>query len=90
MNIDINRIAKLSRLTIKETEHAKFEKNMNDIVDMVNKLPDISTNESLLEPENPMILREDKIVKSSCSRSDLLANAPESKAGCLSVPKVVE
>lgn len=40
MKIDIPHLAKLSRLTFSPEEEAKFEKEMERIVEMVERLPD--------------------------------------------------
>ena len=41
MNIDIKHIAKLARLRIEDDQLDKFESEMENIVGMVEKLPDI-------------------------------------------------
>ncbi len=89
MNIDIRHIAKLSRLHISEENIPKFEKDMQDIVSMVEKLPDID-DDMILDESNAMTLREDKAVTGKYTREELMANAPQVKAGCLVVPKTVE
>jgi len=89
MNIDIKHIAKLSRLDIEDEKLSKFEADMQNIVDMVEKLPDI--NEELnLDESNAMTLREDKAVLNKYTRQELMQNAQSVKAGCLVVPKTVE
>ena len=89
MNIDIKHIAKLARLKISDDELSKFEGEMQNIVNMVENLPDID-DELVLDEKNPMILREDKAVTDKYTRQELMANAPQVKAGCLVVPKTVE
>lgn len=89
MNIDIKHIAKLSRLRIEDEKVEKFEKDMQNIVDMVEKLPDIN-DELTLDENNAMTLREDKAVTNKFTRQELMQNAPSVKAGCLVVPKTVE
>lgn len=89
MNIDIKHIAKLARLRIEDDQLDKFESEMKNIVGMVEKLPDIQ-DEMTLDPDNPMILREDKAVQDKFTRQELMQNAPQVKAGCLVVPKTVE
>ena len=89
MNIDIKHIAKLSRLRIEEDKLEDFETQMQNIVNMVENLPDIE-DELVLDEKNPMILREDKAVTDKYTRQELMANAPQVKAGCLVVPKTVE
>lgn len=89
MNIDIKHIAKLARLRIKDDQLDKFESEMQNIVGMVEKLPDIQ-DEMTLDPDNPMILRKDVAVQDKFTRQELMQNAPQVKAGCLVVPKTVE
>lgn len=89
MSIDIKHIAKLSRLRIEDDKLEKFEKDMESIVGMVENLPDID-DELSLDKENAMELREDIAVPNKFTRDELIANAPEVKAGCLVVPKTVE
>ena len=89
MNIDIKHIAKLARLRIEDDQLDKFESEMENIVGMVEKLPDIQ-DEMTLDPDNPMILRKDVAVQDKITRQELMQNAPQVKAGCLVVPKTVE
>ena len=89
MNIDIKHIAKLARLRIEDDQLDKFESEMENIVGMVEKLPDIQ-DEMTLDPDNPMILRKDVAVQDKFTRQELMQNAPQVKAGCLVVTKTVE
>ena len=89
MNIDIKHIAKLARLRIEDDQLDKFESEMENIVGMVEKLPDIQ-DEMTLDPDNPMILRKDVAVQDKFTRQELMQNAPQVKEGCLVVPKTVE
>ncbi|WP_418620532.1 Asp-tRNA(Asn)/Glu-tRNA(Gln) amidotransferase subunit GatC, partial [Ruminococcus sp.] len=82
-------IAKLARLRIEDDQLDKFESEMENIVGMVEKLPDIQ-DEMTLDPDNPMILRKDVAVQDKFTRQELMQNAPQVKAGCLVVPKTVE
>ena len=89
MKIDIKHIAKLSRLKIEDEKLEKFEKDMESIVNMVDRLPEVDGDVDL-NPEDALTLREDKAVTDKFRREELLANAPEVQAGCLVVPKTVE
>jgi aspartyl-tRNA(Asn)/glutamyl-tRNA(Gln) amidotransferase subunit C len=89
VKIDIRHIAKLSRLHVEENEIEKFEKDMQSIVGMVENLPEFKETRLGLKAEDAMILREDEI-KPSISRKDVLRNAPQTEAGCIVVPKIVE
>ena len=89
MSIDVKHLAKLARLRIEDDQLDKFESEMQNIVGMVEKLPDIQ-DEMTLDPDNPMILRKDVAVQDKFTRQELMQNAPQVKAGCLVVPKTVE
>lgn len=89
MKIDIKHIAKLSRLRIEDDKLEKFENDMESIVNMVDRLPDVEGTLDL-NPKDTMTLREDKAVTDKFKREELLKNAPEVQAGCLVVPKTVE
>lgn len=93
MSIDVRHLAKLARLRIEDDRLAKFEKDMESIVAMVEQLPEVSGENSNawgLDPEHPMKLREDTEGTDKLTRAELLANAPQMQAGCVVVPKTVE
>ena len=89
MQIDIKHVAKLARLRIEDDQLEKFEEQMQDILGMVENLPEISGSEFGVDPSCPMQLRKDEITP-SLRRDEVLKNAPEVKAGCGVVPKTVE
>lgn len=89
MKIDVDHIAHLSKLQFSPSEKEKIEGELNSIIAMVEKLPDVKGNLNGAEIENAMELREDK-VEESLKREDLLKNAPLVKAGCIVVPQTVE
>lgn len=89
MNIDIQHIAKLSRLSIEEDKLPKFQRDMENIVAMVEKLPAVENQTLAVDPADRMELRKDEI-RPSLRREVVLQNAPKSAAGCIVVPKTVE
>ncbi|MBR5874437.1 MAG: Asp-tRNA(Asn)/Glu-tRNA(Gln) amidotransferase subunit GatC [Oscillospiraceae bacterium] len=89
MEIDIMRLAKLAKLSIPEEKVEEFRKKMEDIIQMVEKLPDLDTQGSLVDPTNTMELRKDE-VQPSFPRDEMLQNAPYTAAGCILIPKVVD
>ena len=89
MKIDIKHVAKLATLRIEDDEMAEVEKKLLSVLEMVENLPELTGNNSGLDRNNPMELRKD-IVKPSMKRDLILANAPETRSGCLLVPKTVE
>lgn len=88
MKIDVEHIAKLSRLTISPQELEQFEAQMRDIVGMVENLPQPTVENLALDESETMTLRPDE-VKESYSRELLLRGAPQQQAGCVVVPKTV-
>ena len=89
MNIDIRHIAKLSRLSIGEDQVERFQREMENIVAMVEKLPVVENQTLGVDPADGMELRRDEI-RPSLRREVVLQNAPQSAAGCIVVPKTVE
>ena len=89
MEIDIMRLAKLAKLSIPEDKVEEFRKKMEDIIQMVENLPDLDTQGSLVYPTNTMELRKDE-VQPSFPRNEMLQNAPYTAAGCILIPKVVD
>ncbi len=88
MEVDIKKIAKLARLRIEPEEEEKFQKEMENIIAMVEKLPDVPVSDLRPKAEDRMPLRPD-VVTESLSREEILKNAPETTAGCVVVPKTV-
>ena len=62
---------------------------MQNIIQMVEKLPSVTDQTLGVDRQNPMSLREDEI-RPSMRREAILANAPKTAAGCVVVPKTVE
>ena len=89
MEIDIMRLAKLAKLSIPEDNVEEFRKKMEGIIQMVENLPDLDTQGSLVDPTNTMELRKDE-VQPSFPRNEMLQNAPYTAAGCILIPKVVD
>lgn len=89
MNIDIKHLAKLSRLYVDDAKVPKFQQEMEKIIEMVDNLPQLSGGNIGVDPSNPMQLREDKVTP-SLRREEILRNAPQTEAGCVVVPKIVE
>lgn len=88
MEIDIKKIAKLSRLAIEPEREEKFQKDMQNIIEMVERLPEMETWDLSPKVEDTMTLRED-MVEPSLPRDEVLKNAPQVAAGCVVVPKTV-
>ena len=88
MEIDIKKIAKLSRLAIEPEREEKFQKDMQNIIEMVERLPEMGAGDLSPKVEDAMTLREYEIAP-SLPREEVLKNAPQTAAGCVVVPKTV-
>ncbi|MBQ4100124.1 MAG: aspartyl/glutamyl-tRNA amidotransferase subunit C [Oscillospiraceae bacterium] len=62
---------------------------MEDIVLMVENLPEITDETITLDKSNQMQLRKDE-VKPSLRREEIVKNAPSTEAGCFVVPRVLD
>jgi len=94
MSIDINtvkKVAHLARLNLKEEELKTLSSQMADIVEFVNQLAELDTEN--VEPyihtvsETPM--REDRRGP-TLDREKALMNAPRREKGFFVVPRIVE
>ena len=94
MKIDrslINKLAELSKLEFNEEDAAEIQKNLGNILDLVEKLNEVDTEG--VEPliymnENVDVFREDK-VKQVISKECGLKNAPDKDSDYIKVPKVI-
>lgn len=87
--IDIEKIARLSKLTIEPQKRDMFLTQMKNIIGMVENLPDSGEGSIGVDESRPMRLRKDEIGP-SLTRGQVLMNAPQKQAGCVVVPKTVE
>ena len=82
----------LAKLSLTEEEKEKAKKDMQEMLDYVDKLNELDT--SKVEPmthifEMGNVFREDEVTNGD-DRDAMLANAPEVKEGHYKVPKTVE
>lgn len=88
---EILHIAKLACLNIKDEEIEEYRKNLQDILNFANVIDSVDTeniSETISSTDNCNVFREDEI-KEFESRELLLQNAPESRDGMFSIPKVI-
>ena len=89
---EIRKVALLARLELTDGELDEQAKHFNELLTQFDILQSLDVNG--IEPTSHSIpivnvLRED-IVRPSLSREAALANAPESRDGCIIVPRIVE
>lgn len=95
MSIDtatVTKIAKLSRIAVKEEEKAHLAKEISTILNWVEQLQEVNTDNvpqmtSVAAMELPR--RKDEVTDGNY-QDKILANAPGSDYGCFLVPKVIE
>lgn len=88
---EVLKVAKLSRLELKEEEIEKIEVDLNDIFKYIDELNEVETeNITPLTQINREItqFRKDQ-VKPSLTQEEAMKNSPEVAEGMLVVPKVV-
>jgi aspartyl-tRNA(Asn)/glutamyl-tRNA(Gln) amidotransferase subunit C len=88
---DVEYIADLARLKFNKEEIENFTKQLNQILEYMDKLNELDTTnvEPLSHPvEGINVFREDK-VEESINREEALKNAPDSDEVFFKVPKVI-
>lgn len=91
-NEEIKNIAHLARLEIKESDIANHAKNFSNIINMIEKIHDVDTQNisPMSHPfELDQRLRKDEITESN-QRELFQSIAPKKIAGLYLVPKVIE
>jgi len=95
MSVDtdtVRRVAHLARIAVDEGDLAPLAGELNTILDWVEQLGEVDVEG--VEPMTsvtPMALKQrDDVVTDGERRSDILANAPDTREGFFAVPKVVE
>ncbi|WP_312266113.1 Asp-tRNA(Asn)/Glu-tRNA(Gln) amidotransferase subunit GatC [Neisseria sp.] len=89
---DVEKIARLSRLSLTEAEKAQNLKELNDIFSLVEKMQTVDTNgiEPMAHPhEVALRLREDAVTEADRA-AEYQAVAPEVRNRLYIVPQVIE
>ena len=85
----IGHIARLARLEFAPEDYDLMAERFRAVIDMVDKSGELDIKiDGRLNCDLINRLREDEI-KESSPREDILANAPTSVAGCISVPRII-
>lgn len=87
---EVLNVAKLARLEFKEEEIKKFQEDLNDILNYINVLSEVNTEnvEPLVHITEEMRVRDDK-VRTSLTVEEALKNAPACEDGAIIVTKVI-
>lgn len=89
---DVDYVADLARLQLKEDERESLVNDMNQILDYMTTLEEVDTSD--VEPLEHVIdleyrLRDDK-AKEPLSHEEALKNAPDADSDYFRVPRVIE
>ncbi|MBI4430720.1 MAG: Asp-tRNA(Asn)/Glu-tRNA(Gln) amidotransferase subunit GatC [Candidatus Omnitrophica bacterium] len=89
---DIDRVAELARIRLKSDERAKLEKDLQSIIQYVEKLRELNTEE--VEPTSH-VLNLENVMKEYTPRdakvsAHVLQHAPVAEQPYFKVPKVVD
>lgn len=89
---DIQKVAKLARLELSSGEREEFSRQLNDIIEYVEKINELDTSgvkpaDHIVELSN--VFRED-IVQRSIDTSEIEKMAPAFKNGHIVVPRIIE
>ena len=91
-NETIDKIAHLARLEFENEAKAEISKDMNRMLDFVDKLNELNTDnvEPLIYMSKEVnVMREDEM-RHDITQNDALKNAPKKDSDYFKVPKVVE
>ena len=88
----VDYVAHLSRLELSDEEKQRLSRQLDDILQYVDKLGELDTES--VEPlvhvaPRQSVFRRDG-TGTSLSREDALGNAPEQDEGCFKVPRIIE
>ena len=89
---EVEKVAKLARLAMTETEAAAYSQQLNQIVAYVQKLKTFPTEG--VEPTSTVlgqtnVFRPDQ-AQPSLAHDQALGNAPDAEAYCFRVPKIIQ
>lgn len=88
---DVKHVANLSRLGLNDDELQKYEEELNDVLNFMEKLNELDTQgvvptSHVLDIHN--VFRTD-IIEKSLDLEDVLANAPDRDDDCFKVPSIL-
>lgn len=91
--LDVQKLAKLSALTLDPSELESMQADLTKILEYVEQLQSVDTTD--VEPTYQAhsletVTRPDEVIDYGVSQKELLKNAPETFEASISVPRVLE
>ncbi|ATX82435.1 aspartyl/glutamyl-tRNA(Asn/Gln) amidotransferase subunit C [Mariprofundus ferrinatatus] len=92
MEIDVRKVAMLSRIRLTDDEAAELGPQLTSIIGYVEHLSGVDTDgiEPTAHPHDVAIPQRADVVTNSNRRDELQAPAPKTESGLYVVPKVIE
>ena len=92
MNIDLNHISALSLLSLDPASYEKIEKDLSEILLLVDKMNTIDTQdvEPMTHPHDGFQRLRDDVVLEEVDLHETQKSAPKTDQGYYLVPKVIE
>lgn len=89
---DVEHVAQLARLHLEEEEKELYTRQLNSILNYMEKLGELDTSD--VEPTAHVlpiknVFREDRVER-SMAIEEVLRNAPDREEGFFKVPKIIE
>jgi aspartyl-tRNA(Asn)/glutamyl-tRNA(Gln) amidotransferase subunit C len=89
---DVEHVARLARLELDAEDKERMRRELDNILIYIDKLRALDTEG--VEPTAHAVpvtnIMRDDLVRPSCPRSDMLANAPDRIGDFFRVPKIIE
>ncbi len=89
---DVEYVARLSRLKLKGEQTEKFTRQLNTILEYIEKLNELDTSKT--EPTSHVVplrnVRRKDFQKPSPTVEEVLKNAPDKERGYFKVPPIIE
>lgn len=85
-------VAKLARLQFSDDKLQEFTGQLDEIMNMVDQLSEVDTDGVPVTTQSVLlenVLRDD-VAEKPTSRTQLMKNVPESKAGLIQVPTIID
>jgi len=89
-DINVARIAQLSRIQMTPEETSAFQGQLEDILGYIDKLKEVNVEGIKPEEDLPLGPMREDISRPGIGQNAVVMNAPESAQGQIKVPKVVD
>jgi len=92
MDIDVKKVAMLSRIRLTDDEAAELGPQLASIIGYIEQLSEVDTDgvEPTAHPHDAAMPLRANVVSNSNRRDELQASAPKLESGLYVVPKVIE